>query len=154
MLELTTKYFGTVTYQEESVVLFPGGLPGFPDEKRFLLVEQALNKPIVFLQSLARFELCFLTLPVRGLQPDYELSIAAEDLRVLGLDEERQPAIGTEVACLAILSLSEDRPPTANLLSPVVINWKTRTAVQAVQIDSGYSHQHPLFAEEAVEACS
>ena len=44
-------------------------------------------------------------------------------------------------------------PPTANLLSPVVIHWRTRLAVQAIQADSPYSHQHPLLAPAPVAPC-
>jgi len=37
-------------------------------------------------------------------------------------------------------------------VAPVVINLKNYKAVQAVTSDSGYSHQHLLFPQEAV-AC-
>ena len=42
---------------------------------------------------------------------------------------------------------------TANLLAPVVIHWRTRLAVQAIQADSPYSHQHPLLAPAPVAPC-
>jgi flagellar assembly factor FliW len=154
MPEYQSKYFGKLIYKEESVIHFPAGMPGFGNEGRFLLIEQAMNKPIVFLQSLSEPELCFITLPVLGIRPHYKLAIAPEDLQTLDLPENRQPAIGDEVLGLAIVSVSEDRPPTVNLLSPIVINWKTRCAVQAVQPDAGYSHEHPLFGEATVDSCS
>jgi flagellar assembly factor FliW len=151
MPELETKCFGRVAYRPESVIEFPLGLPGFDNERRFLLIEQAINKPVVFLQSLSRPELCFLTVPVLGIVPDYLLSLSPEDLRTLDLAEDRQPLPGQDVLCLAVVSLSEDAPPTVNLLSPVIINWERRLAVQAVQADAPYSHRHPLLVG-AVEA--
>jgi flagellar assembly factor FliW len=154
MPEFQTRYFGSVVYEEESVLHFPLGLPGFAEEGRFLLIEQSVNKPLVFLQSLARPELCFITLPILAVCPDYELATAPEDLRALSLAEDRQPIIGAEVLCLAVVSLVEDSSPTANLLSPIVVNWRTRCAVQAIQVDSSYSHQHPLLAPATVESCS
>jgi flagellar assembly factor FliW len=147
-----TKYFGTVDYRDESVICFPHGLPGFAEETQFLLIDQPVNEPLVFLQSLSRPDLCFLALPVLAVYPGYQLSTPAEDLATLGLPEDRQPEIGAELSCLAIVSLAEDRPPTANLLAPVVIHWNNRKAVQAIQAESGYSHEHPLFAE--AEPCS
>ena len=154
MPEFRTKYFDTVRFEEQSVIRFPAGLPGFEQERRFLLIEQPINKPIVFIQSLSRPELCFLSLPVLMAQPGYRLHVAPEDLRALGLPESRQPAVGQDILALAIISLAENRPPTANLLSPIVISLKNRTAVQAIQVDSGYTHQHPLVERTEELVCS
>jgi len=154
MPEFQTRYFGEVTYLPESVIEFPLGLPGFENERRFLLIEQELNKPIVFLQSLSRPELCFITVPVQGILPGYELTLTAEELHSLDFAEDRQPVAGEDTICLAVVSLAEQRPPTANLLAPIVINWRKCLAVQSVQADSSYSHQHPLLARNLEAQCS
>ena len=151
MLEFETKYFGKVPYAPGSVIEFPLGLPGFENEHRFVLIEQSINKPIVFLQSLSQPELCFPTAPVSLLCPNYELTLSAEDLFALGCQE--QPVAGQDTLLLAIVSLAPDGPATANLLSPVVIHWRTRLAVQAIQTDSPHSHQHPLLAPTPVAPC-
>jgi flagellar assembly factor FliW len=39
--------------------------------------------------------------------------------------------------------------PTANLLAPVVVDLNNHKAVQAVAMESDYSHQHALFPQEA-----
>ena len=154
MPEFRTRYFGEITYLPESVIEFPLGLPGFENQRRFLLVEQELNKPVVFLQSLSRPELCFITVPVQGILPGYELTLTADELHTLDLAEDRQPVVGEDVLHLAVVSLAEERPPTANLLAPVIINWRKRLAIQSVQADSCYSHQHPLFALSLEPQCS
>jgi flagellar assembly factor FliW len=154
MPEFRTRYFGEITYLPESVIEFPLGLPGFENQRRFLLVEQELNKPVVFLQSLSRPELCFITVPVQGILPGYELTLTAEELNTLDLTEDRQPVAGEDAIYLAVVSLAEDRPPTANLLAPIIINWRKRLAVQSVQADSAYSHQHPLLARDLEPQCS
>lgn len=141
---LETKYFGSVAYPEDSVVEFPAGLPGFESARRFVAIDQPENKPLVFLQSVSKPGLCFVTLPVWSVASDFRLSMAPEDLRFLNLPEDRQPGIGSEVLCLVILSFAEGCQPTANLLAPVVVNLGNRHAVQAVQVESGYSHQHRL----------
>jgi flagellar assembly factor FliW len=150
MSVFATAQFGPVEYKDEAVWEFPHGLPAFEDQTRFLPIERPGYSPIVFLQSLLQPELCFLTLPVQILIPDYRLNTAAEDLMALGLGTEAQPGIGEEVLCLAILSVTGNQPPTANLLAPVVVNLKNRRAVQAVRLDSVYSHQHPLAVPEPV----
>jgi flagellar assembly factor FliW len=154
MPEFSTKYFDRIRYEEQSVICFPSGLPGFDRERKFLLIEQPINKPLVFLQSLSRGEICFPTLPVLAIDPDFRLRVSPEDLRTLGLPENQKPRIGQDLVCLAIISLGENRPPTANLLSPVIINLKTNTAVQTIPLDSSYSHQHPLVAPSEALVCS
>jgi flagellar assembly factor FliW len=142
---IQTKYFGCVEYPEESVIEFPSGLPGFENERRFVILEQPENKPLVFLQSLSLSSLCFLALPVLTVDPGYQTAISPEDLAALELPKDRQPLIGRDVLCLALVSLAEGRPPTANLLAPLVVHLKTRRGLQAIQSESGYSHQHPLL---------
>jgi flagellar assembly factor FliW len=154
MPDLKTTYFGSVDFQPESVIDFPLGLPGFEGEHRFVLIEQALNKPMVFLQSLARPELCFITLPVALIEGAYELRLGPEDLGVLGLADRPDPAADSELVSLGVVTFTEGKPPTVNLLSPIVINWRRRVGVQIIPADSPYSHQHPLFAETREAPCS
>jgi flagellar assembly factor FliW len=146
MPEVITRHFGEVSWEEDAVVRFPNGLPAFEQAQRFILIERPATAPVVFLQSLDEPLLCFIALPVLALDPDYSLDITLEDLRLLGLDEDRQPRVGDEVACLSIVSVTENRPPSANLLAPIIINLKTRSATQAIRLDSRYSHQHLLTA--------
>lgn len=147
-----TRYFGPVDYDEQSVMLFPDGIPAFEREQRFLALRQPINEPLVFLQSLTNPNLCFATLPALSACPGYQLSMAPEDLDALGLETGRQPAIGRDVLCLAILSLEENAPPTVNLLAPIVVNLHTLCGRQAIQTDSPYSHREVLPLREA--ACS
>lgn len=146
MPEIETAHFGKLEYGEESVVHFPDGLPAFEHRRRFLLIERASSAPLLLLQSLEDPDLCFVTLPVDRIVPGYRLSMSADDCHTLGLDPDAPLHIGQNVICLAILTLGQQCPTTANLLSPVVIEPVSRRAVQAIQIESPYSHQHPLFA--------
>ncbi len=148
MPTFSSRHFGPIEYQDDAIFEFPAGLPGFEQERRFVPIEHAASKPIVFLQSLTRPELCFITLPVLAVKKDYRLAVSPEDLRALALAEDRQPVIGADVLCLALISVAEGRLPTANLLAPVVVNLRTRRAVQAIQEESAYSHQYPLLGEE------
>lgn len=150
MPQAETKQFGRIEYREEDAVAFPLGIPAFEDEKRFLALERPETKPLIFLQSLSRAELCFVTLPLLLVEPGYRLAVSAEDLRVLGLTDlaqaGAQPEIGRDVEALAIMSVTNSRP-TANLLAPVLLRKGQRKGdagrgVQAVRIDCRYSHEH------------
>ena len=154
MPECRTRYFETLDYTEDSVIRLPNGLPGFEQEREFILIDRPLNRPLVFVQSLRTASLCFVALPILSIDAGYRLSISGEDLDVLGLDPSRQPHVGNDVACLAIIAIGEDRLMTANLLSPLVINLRNCVAVQAIQPSCNYSHRHPLLSAETVPACS
>lgn len=150
MPECETRYFGTVAFDEPAAITFPVGLPGFPQCRRFLPLEQASRRPLIFLQSLENPQLCFLTLPIATVDPAHHLKMNADDLALNGL--ERQPMPGVEADCWVIIAIGEDRIPTVNLLAPVVINRATGLAVQAVRDDSVYSCRHALVPE--VSTCS
>jgi flagellar assembly factor FliW len=82
------------------------------------------------------------------------MAVSRDDLLALALSGDRQPSIGAEVLCLAIISVAEGRLPTANLLAPVVVNLRTRVGLQAIQEESTYSHQHPLLDSRPEGKCS
>ena len=144
-----TRDFGEVDCGEESVIEFPLGLPAFETESRFVAIEQPDTAPLVFLQSLATPALCFATMPVFSLDPAYELALSAEERAAIGLPDGREPAIGRDLACLAVLTLPETGAVTANLLAPVVVNLEARRAVQAVRSDARYSHRQPVAGDAA-----
>jgi flagellar assembly factor FliW len=147
-----TSNFGNISYGPETAIEFPRGLPGFEDRRRFVALQFPDTAPLTFLQSLEVPDLCFITMPVLAVDPQYRLEVNSEDLGLMGLTLLRQPLIGRDVLCLAVLSLAETGP-TANLLAPVVVNLRNMKAVQAVAPESGYSHRHALQAEETL-VCS
>jgi flagellar assembly factor FliW len=144
MPSITTKQFGIVQFAEEDVFEFPNGLPGFEAEHRFLCIERPALRPVVFLQSITRTDLCFITLPARSVDPGYELEVAVEERTVLGLAAFELPVWDQSLACLAIVCLPTEGNPTANLLGPVVLSRETHKGVQAVRDDRRYSALTPL----------
>ena len=149
MPQADTQQFGSIEYVVDDVIEFPLGLPAFEQETSFLLITPSKTKPLVFLQSLGRSELCFVTLPLEVVDPNYQLSVSVEDWKILSPTGQILVAVGqadaAQVQCLAIISLTDSRP-TANLLAPLVINRASKRAVQAIRLDSVYSHQHPVEA--------
>ena len=143
-----TQQLGTILYDQEAVFEFPRGLPGFDHLRRFAAVHLPKTDPLVYLQSLEDPAVCFLTAPVTAIFPDYRLEACAEDLELVGLAAARQPTLGRDALCLAVVSLRESGP-SANLLAPVVVNLRNRQAVQAVSQRGDYSHRYALASEEA-----
>jgi flagellar assembly factor FliW len=142
MAQVETEYFGIISYREDSVFDFPAGLPSFVNEKRFVPIESPQHSPLLFLQSMARPSLCFLALPIQVVDRDYRLAVSREDLVTLDLAPDCQPELASQVAVLVLLSIHDGLLATANLMAPIVVNLKTRRALQAIRQDSLYSHQH------------
>lgn len=152
-VEFVSEHFGAIEYSPEQVIRFPEGLPAFEDEREFLLVEQAATAPVVFLQSLRRPDLAFITLPAVLVEPSFRLAPAPEDLEALGLGAGApEPVAG--LLCLAIVTIPDTGPPTANLMAPVVINLEARLGRQIIQTAVPYSHQHPLAPPAGEAKCS
>jgi flagellar assembly factor FliW len=141
---LRSRYFGEIEVDASAPFRFRQGLPGFESERDFAPIEIPAQRPILYLQSHAREDICLITLPVRVIVSGYSLHLPAEYLGPLGFRDDETPRIGEELLCLAVVTAGEDRRLTANLLAPIVVNIRTREAVQAIQYDSDYSHRHPI----------
>jgi flagellar assembly factor FliW len=140
-----TKYFGDVDYADEALIDFVRGPAGFEEETKFLILSYPHQYPLVFVQSITSPNLCFVALPVLAVNPKYRLQMEGADAAVLGVPE--QPTVGTQVLCLALVT-GHEQTPTANLLAPIVVNLKSRRAMQCIHADGWYSHQHPLLSAE------
>jgi flagellar assembly factor FliW len=149
---MRTQNFGELSYADGALLEFPAGLPGFEARRRFLPVTIPASEPLVFLQSEEDAGLCFITLPVRSVDPDYRLLISQEDRALIGLDGAGPLEPGPALLCLAVVALAEDGP-TANLLAPIVVNMSNRKAVQAIGPGSEYSCRHALLPVEEAAAC-
>ena len=153
---LHTSNFGDIEYAASAVFHFPSGLPGFETERQFVFIEQPNTDPLMFMHSLSRADLCFIVLPILVADPHYRLSLAPEDRAELRLPGDLEPRIGEDILCGALVCAAsgEGGGPTANLLAPIVVNLKEGIGMQVIQTESGYSHQHPLFAQEELAPCS
>jgi len=145
-----SSYFGELLVDDQAILEFPVGMPGFEQCKRFVLVQHPEQAALGFLQNLERPNLCFLTLPVNWLRPDYQLAVTEEDLELIGLPADIKPELGRDLVALALLSLAEGQEPTANLRSPVIIHAAAGRGVQAIRPDDFYSCREPLRVTETI----
>ena len=116
---------------------FPDGLPGFPGARRFRLesLEDGLA-PFCALRSLEADGVQFVVVPPGAVFENYVVEVPEDDVELLGLQ-------GADDA-LVVVIVTVSRPPTANLLGPVVINRRTGVARQVVLQSSGYDARTPL----------
>jgi flagellar assembly factor FliW len=124
-------WLGDVESDARCELLFPAGLPGFEDQRRMVPVEIPAQRPLVYLQSVERAEICFVALPVVVIDPAFQLRISDEERSVLELPGNCDPVIGADVLCLALL-MPSGRSVQANTNAAIVINLHNRRAVQCV----------------------
>jgi flagellar assembly factor FliW len=136
---LVSKHLGEIEWDRDSELVLPAGLPGFEDQRRMVAVEIPAQRPLVFLQSAEKPEVCFVSLPVRTIRPDYELALNEEDRTALEIGAESRPEIGADLLCLALLFPSSGGLE-ANLGAPVIINLHNLRCVQSQGSESAPCH--------------
>ncbi|WP_060788342.1 flagellar assembly protein FliW [Geobacillus zalihae] len=142
-MNIDTKYHGTVAVKEEDIIRFPHGLPGFADEKRFVLLPLA-DTPFVILQSVETPALGFVLIEPFSYFPSYEFELDEATVEQLDIESER------DVAVYVILTVADPFDnTTANLQAPVVINVRKRLGKQVILTNTPYKTKHRLFPEKA-----
>lgn len=132
--------FGEIEASEEKLLQFPNGLPGFQNEKQFAFLPYSKDNPFAFLQSTSDPDLTFVIVDPFIFFKDYEFTLADEILAEMGLSKKVVPDIFNIVRIAGSLESA-----TANLMAPIIVNWKTRIAIQVVLEKSPYTTRHHLF---------
>lgn len=146
-MEISTTCFGTVTCNSSDLIHFSEGIIGFPQWKKYLpLSFQPDNDQVLCLQSVEESGLSFIVMNPFHLIPDYHPHITDEmmnQLRCENLDD------------LSFYVIAVIREPfeetTVNLKCPLIVNSKSRLAMQVVLEDSQYTLRHPLKSFKAEE---
>lgn len=128
---MDTPHLGKLSWDSASELFLPVGLPGFENERRMIPVEIPAHRPLVFLQSAERSGVCFVSLPVLTIYPEFRLNLSEDDCAALLIDEKLNPGLGTDVLCLALL-IPAGRTVEANLDAPIVINLHNSRCVQSI----------------------
>jgi flagellar assembly factor FliW len=139
---IKTGRFGQLTVGDDETIHVPQGILGFPDYKKYCLVDPGDETLILWLQCLDNPDVAFPVLEPKIFRPDYAARLSAAELRELKLENINQSAV------FSILTISEDVTlMTANLKAPLVINLKQQVAKQVVLQENEYSIKHLMFKE-------
>lgn len=130
-MQFDTFLFGKIDVAPESILTFPDGLLAFAECKRFTLVHERADAeaPTTFtLQSLDDPTVAFLIADPTAYGFHYELELSDEEIATLKVDDPN------DVAVMLVLFRRENKPDPieANIRAPILINAKTRLAMQKV----------------------
>jgi len=132
---MKTPHLGEISWDAGSELFLPSGLPGFENERHMIPVEIPAHRPLVFLQSTERSGVCFVSLPVMTICPDFKLHLTDDERVSLLFQDMGDPEIGVDVLCLALLFPSGGTVE-ANLDAPVVINLHNSRCLQALSMEA------------------
>ncbi|MEJ5377188.1 MAG: flagellar assembly protein FliW [bacterium] len=144
-----TTRFGTIEVDEAKAVCFQEGLPGFPEARRFVLLQHSPESPFHWLQSMDDPALAFVVMDPLLLDENYLNAIPKESLAELNLEEAQGAAV------LVIVNIQRaNQSITANLMAPLVINPENRMGKQVILLGSGYEIRHTIMPEpQAQKQC-
>lgn len=134
---------GQIDVSEDKIINFPQGIPGFSDEKSFAFLLYQEGSPFGFLQSLNEANLTFLVVEPFTFFPKYDFEVDDEITAQLGLSTENLPEVFNVVS---VRGKTEEM--TANLLAPIIINWRDQRGMQIVLEKTFYTTRHRLFPDE------
>lgn len=134
--------FGRLDVADDEVVRFPDGLPGFADQTAFAVIPHSPDSPFVFFQSLGDPDLTFLMVTPFAFFSEYQFELDDGCAKALAIDDPQ------DVKVFNIVTIPEKiEEMTANLLAPVVVNWRRRVARQTVLDKTAYTTRHRLFPQ-------
>jgi flagellar assembly factor FliW len=146
-MDITTRDFGIIQIEDDSVYSFPQGVYGFEDVDSFaVFMHEEGGVSFVYLQSVRSTHPCFLVFSPWDLAPDYSPQVSEEDLRFFGVDSEQ------DLIFLVIASVPENdvRKLSINAKSPVVLNPLRMIGRQVILLNEDYSvRHHPFLGNDA-----
>ena len=142
-MNLLTKHFGEIEFDDDGILSFEAGLPGFEKARRFLLIdgteEQSAFK---WLQCIDEPMLAFAVVNPFLIKKDYDFEVNDEVVDSLGISNEE------DVSVYSILVVPEDLSKISmNLKAPVIINNKNNKAAQIILDTGNYTVRHYIVDE-------
>lgn len=145
-MKIETKYHGVLEVSNQDVVTFPNGIPGFNEEKQFMVIPFSEDGVFQILQSVSTPELGFVVTNPFAFFQDYDFKLEDQTVEALELNASENVDVYT------VLTVQEPfTKTTANLQAPVVINREKKIGKQVILTGSPYLTKHKLFQEAEVK---
>ncbi|OEF99499.1 hypothetical protein BHF71_08755 [Vulcanibacillus modesticaldus] len=140
MKKLKNTRFGEIDYKDEDIIVFENGIPGFEDEKEFIIIPMEKDGQLSVLQSIKTPVLSFIIANPFVFFHDYEFEIDEQTKAELSIEKIEN------VTVWGILTISEDfQKSTINLKAPLIINLKSKKGKQLILDRQNYLTKTPLF---------
>jgi flagellar assembly factor FliW len=142
LIKVKTTRFGEIDIKNEDLIELPSGLIGFPELKRYVLLDHDKDSPFKWLQSLDDGAIAFVLINPLLFKPDYTVEVTEAEVSDLGLKTEEDAVIS-----VIITIPTNPQNMTANLKAPLVFNLQNRKGKQLVLSNSAYTTRHNIMEE-------
>jgi flagellar assembly factor FliW len=139
-MKISTKFYGTIDFDEPNVIRFPQGIPGFENERLFGII-QTENSVFQCLQSLTHPEIAFILISPFLICPDYSFNLSeavSEQISLYKLEDALILGIVT-------IPSNNTKAATVNLQAPVVVNLKAGLGTQVILLEEFYPMRLPIW---------
>lgn len=141
-MNIQTAYFGEVDIEQSNIITFEHGIPGFEEEKQFILMPLSEESVFEVLQSVQTKEIAFMTTPPASIVLNYHFDLDEATIQALDIKSEE------EVHVYVIMSLKESfSGSTVNLKAPIVINATNNKAKQVILSNEEYIIRQPISSK-------
>ena len=140
-MKIETKFLGAVGIDEQQVIEFNRGIPGFEDSHRFVILKHKGESPFFLMQSIDSTELALVLIELEQVVPGYEIDLNEEDNKDLKLTKAED-----FVTFAVVVIPSDAAKATVNLAAPIVVNNHARLGKQKILDHPQYGMRYPLFA--------
>lgn len=139
-MKIQTAYMDDIEINEADIIHFQHGLPGFEEERQFILLSISNDSIYQVLQSINTKEIAFIVASPFITIKHYNFELDEATVESLQINDER------EVAVLGIVTLKETlASSTINLKAPIVLNTTNKQAKQVILDNSTFTIHQPLI---------
>lgn len=139
-MKFISKVHGEMEYEENNIIRFNKGIPGFNELRKFILIDLQEYEPFKLLQSLEDNEISLIVTSPYEFFKEYEIKLSEETIKSLKIDSPEQ------VMILTTVTLNSDvKKITTNLQGPIVINTSNNFGEQIIVDNSKYKVKCPLI---------
>lgn len=135
---IQTQLFGEIEIEQEKIITFEQGLPGFEQARGFVFLP--LEDSMFTIMQSADSELHFVTLNPFMVFPDYDFDLSQSDMDYLGINREKDILVYN-----IVVIHQEFGKSTVNMQAPIVLNLGTNKGKQIVL--NQYKMKQPLFPD-------
>jgi flagellar assembly factor FliW len=139
---INTTRFGHFSVNDDDVIRFPQGIPGFEAHIQWALAGEE-DDPIKWLQSLSDGDVALPVVVPETVKTNYNARLPEKSLFVLEADSTG------DLVLLIVVSIPPGAPwdMTANLRAPLVINHKKRLGCQVIAQNEEYDIRTPVLSD-------
>ncbi len=139
-MRINTQRFGEIEVENEKVIRFENGIPGFESLHAFVILHVEQTAPVHWLQSVEEPGIALTVVDPFTMVGSYSLEISEIEAKELRLNGQ------ADLMVLGVTVIPEDiTKMTVNLAAPILINTKKGIGKQIVMDNREFNTRHPVY---------